>query len=183
MKLTLLSGLAVAVIAIAGCSTPTKVDTGPIKASTFSFLKPGPLPEAAFAEKRQQVHALIQEAIASNLTAKGLRYVADSGDVTVAYLVVVGNNATTTAINDYFGYSADAAALADKAHSAYTDDSHRNYFEAGTLLIDLVDSRTHKVLRRNFVTRQVLQNPAFDVRKARIEQAVNEALQGVRIER
>ncbi len=182
MKLQLLCVFAVAAIAAAGCKTPGKVDTGPIKASTFSFLRPGPLPEAAFAENRQQVHVMVQEAIDQNLTAHGLRRVADGGDVTVAYLIIVGNNVTTTAINDYFGYTEDAAALIDKAHMAYTDGKQRGYFEAGTLLIDLVDTRTRKVLRRNYVTRQLLQNPAADIRKARIQEAVNEALQGVRIE-
>jgi len=170
-------------LALAGCKTPTHVDTGPIRAASFSFLRPGPLPEAAFTENRQQVHALIQEAIETHLTNKGLKRLAEGGDVTIAYLIVVGNNATTSAINDYFGYSPDALALVDKAHKAYTDNDQRNYFEAGTLLIDIVDSPTHKVLARNYVTRQVLQNPTADVRKARIQDAVNVALKGVRVER
>ena len=97
-------------------------------------MRPGPLPEAAFAEKRQQVHALIQEAIETNLAAKGLKRVAEGGDVTIADLVIVGNNANTSAINDYFGYSPDAMALVDKAHEAYTEGDQRDYFEAGTLL-------------------------------------------------
>jgi len=178
-----LGGLAVAVLSILGCKTPTNINTGPIKASTFSFVKPGPLPEAAFTENRQQIHALVQQAIDNNLTAKGLKRVAEGGDVTVAYLIVVGNNVSTSAINDYFGYSPDALALIDKAHAAYTYGKQRNYFEAGTLLIDLVDPRTQKVLERNYVTRQLLQNPPLDVRQARIQDAVNEALAGVRIER
>jgi hypothetical protein len=183
MRLTVLSSLAAAAFVFAGCSTPAHVDSGPIKAATFSFLRPGPLPEAAFAEKRQQVHALVQEAIVTNLTAKGLKKVADGGDVTIAYLIIVGNNGTTSAINDYFGYSPDAMALVDKAHEAYTEGNQRNYFEAGTLLIDIVDSRTHKVLARNYVTRSVLQNPTAEVRRERIQEAVNAALKGVRIER
>jgi len=170
-------------VAMAGCKTPTHVDTGPIKATTVSFLRPGPLPEAAFAENRQQVHALVQEAIDTNLTAKGLNRVAEGGDVTIAYLIIVGNNASTLAINDYFGYGPDAMSLVDKAHEAYTEGNQRNYFEAGTLLIDIIDSRTHKVLLRNYVTRPILQNPTVDARKARIQEAVNEALKGVRIER
>jgi hypothetical protein len=183
MNLSLLSGLAVAVVVIAGCSTPSHVDKGPIKATTFSFMRPGPLPEAAFAEKRQQVHALVQEAIANNLAAKGVRLAAEGGDVTIAYLIVVGNNAMTSSINDYFGYGPDATALVDKAHKAYTEGDQRSYFEAGTLLIDIVDPRANKVLARNYVTRQVLRDASADVRKARIQEAVNEALQGVRFER
>ena len=73
MKFKLLSGLAAAVIVFAGCSTPTHVDKGPIKATTFSFLRPGPLPESAFRENRQQVNALVHEAIANDLAAKGVK--------------------------------------------------------------------------------------------------------------
>ena len=45
-------------------------------------------------------------------------YVDRGGDVTVAYLIIVGNNATTTSLNEYFGYTADADALTDKVHKS-----------------------------------------------------------------
>src|SRR5512136_2453595 len=169
MKFKLLSGLAAAVIVFAGCSTPTHVDKGPIKATTFSFLRPGPLPEAAFRENRQQVNAIVHEAIANNLAAKGVKLLSEGGEVTVAYLIVVGNNVTTSTINDYFGYGPDAAALEDKAQKAYTEGKQRGYFEAGTLLIDIIDARTNKLLARNYVTRPILQNPSAEVRKTHIE--------------
>ncbi len=183
MRMKLLVGTIAAALMVVGCKTPTHVNKGPIKATTFSFLRPGPLPEAAFTENRQQVHAMIQQAIASNLAAKGVQQVPTGGEVTVAYLIVVGNNATTSAINDYFGYTADAAALADKAHKAYTDNARRDYFEAGTLLIDIVDARTQKVLERNYVTRPILRTATAEVRQAHIQEAVNEALAGVRFKR
>ena len=180
MKMQLLSGLAVAVVVIAGCSTPTHVNKGPIKATTFSFVNPGPLPEYAYRVDRQQVNTIIQEAIASDLAAKGVRYVAQGGEVTVAYLIIVGNNVTTSAINEYFGYGADATALADKAQKAYTEGNQRGFFEAGTMLIDIVNSQSNKLLARNYVTRPVLQNPSANARKANIEGAVQEALKNVR---
>jgi hypothetical protein len=183
MKMKFWFSMAAVVLVIAGCKTATHVDKGPIKAATFSFLRPGPLPEAAFAEKRQQVHAFIQQAIANNLAAKGVTAVAQGGEVTVAYLIIVGNNVSTSAINDYFGYTADAMALVDKAQKAYTEGAQRNYFEAGTLLIDIVDPRTQKVLARNCVTRPVLQNPTAEVRQAHLQEAVNAALEGVRFKR
>ena len=183
MKMKLFFSIAVAALAVAGCTTPTHVSTGTIKATTFSFLRPGPLPEAAFTENRQQVHAVVQQAITSNLAAKGLRSVPTGGDVTVAYLIVVGNNATTSAINDYFGYGTDAMALLDKAQKAYTESAHRNYFQAGTLLIDIVDARTQKVLARNYATRPILQNPTAEERQANVQAAVNEALANVHFKR
>jgi hypothetical protein len=180
-----LSVLLGAVFALAGCSsTPTKVDKGPIHAATFSFVSGGVMPDAEFAEKRQAVHALIQEAIVKDLTAKGLKPAAADrvGDVTVAYLIILGNNVTTTAINDYFGYNRNASALLDKAHKAYTEDnSNPNYFEAGTLVIDLIDSRNYELLKRGYVVRPVLRNVSEEVRRERIQDAVDEVLKNVKI--
>ncbi len=183
MKLKIFPVLVAAAFVVAGCSTPTHVNKGPIKATTFSFLRTGPLPEAAFRDNRQQANAFVQQAITSTLAAKGVTLAAQGGDVTVAYLIIIGNNVSTTAINDYFGYSADAVALEDKAQKAYTEGKQRGYFEAGTLLIDIVDPHTNKVLARNYVTRPLLKDASMEVREANIQQAVNEALQGVRFER
>jgi hypothetical protein len=184
MKNILTTILAAGLFVLTGCfsTTPTHVDKGPIHAATFNFFHPGPLPPAAAAENRQQMHALIQEAINNALTAKGLSEVADGGDITVAYLVIVGNNASTTSINDYFGYGDQADALLDKAQTAYTDNNRRTYFEAGTLVIDLIDSKTHKLLLRNYVVRPILNNPSTEVRQAHIQEAVDAALKELRIE-
>src|SRR5437867_13192760 len=85
--------LAACALVLAGCSsTPTKVDTGPIRARTFSFVNTGPRQAPANADDRQAIHAMIQEAIKKNLAARGVTRAAAGGDVTVAYLVVTGNN-------------------------------------------------------------------------------------------
>ena len=51
---------------------------------------------------------------------------ASGGDVKVAYLVILGNNASTESMNTYFGYSRDAGALLDKAQDAYTSSKNPN---------------------------------------------------------
>jgi hypothetical protein len=184
MKPNLLPFVAAAVFAVAGCSsTPTKVDKGTIRGSTFSFVSGSSMPQAEFAEKREEVHKLIHEAIARDLEAKGLRPAAGDyiGDITVAYLIILGNNVTTTSINDYFGYGRNASGLLDKAHKAYTDNDNPNYFEAGTLLIDLIDSRTHELLKRGYAVRPVLREATETVRQEHIQEAVDEVLKDVKI--
>jgi len=172
---------ALALLALAGCSsTPTKVDNGPIKAGSFSFVNTGRA-QPDYADSRAEVHKLIQDAITADLARRGVNHVASGGDLTVAYLIIVGNNATTSAINDYFGYGRDASALGEIAHEKYTRNKNPNYFEAGTIVIDLIDGPTNKLLKRNYATRPLLANPSNDVRAARIQQAVDEALQGLQI--
>lgn len=99
----------------------------------------------------------------------------------VQYLIITGNNVSTTSINDYFGHSGDASALLDKAQSAYTASKNPNYFEAGTLLIDIIDSKSFKLLRRGHATRPMLQNPSADDRAVRIQGVVDEILRELRI--
>lgn len=184
MKYSSFLTLSLAALVIAGCrSTPTQVDTGPIKAATFSFVGGGSKAAPSFADDREQVHALIQQCITRNLASKGLQKVASGGDVTVAYLVIIGNNASTMAINDYFGYGRDTAALHDKAQAAYNKSKNPNYFEAGTLLVDVIDSRTFKLLKRAHVTRPVLHNVPADVRTTHIQEAVDAVLADLRIAR
>ena len=182
MKSNLLIALAGAVLTLAGCSsTPAKVDTGPIRARTFSFVDRGNRPAPGFADNREAVHQMIQAAIAKDLAARGVTQVATGGDVTVGYLIIIGNHVSTEAINDYFGYNAGAEELQDKAHEVYTNSKNPNDFEAGTLLIDITDGRDYRLLKRGYATRFLDPNATTEVRAERIQAVVDEILRNVRI--
>jgi hypothetical protein len=183
MKCSSFFALNLAVLLVAGCSsTPTRVDTGPIRAATFSFVAAGTPPPAS-SDNREQVHAMIQDSITRKLASRGVTRLASGGDVTVAYLVVVGDNASTEMIDTYFGYGRDDSALHDKAQAAYNKSKNPNYFQAGTLLIDIIDAKTFKLLKRSYVVRPVLSNPTVEARAARIQEAVDALLADVRIGR
>jgi hypothetical protein len=135
-----------------------------------------------YAEKRDQIHRLIQGAITTNLTTKGLSRVPAGGDVFLAYLIILGDNVATTDVNDYFGYGRDSDALLDKAHQKGAIDSKNpNPFMAGTLVIDVIDAKTYKLLYRNYAVRQVLRNLPDDARAERIQSAVDQALAGLKV--
>ncbi len=182
MKYSFFVTLNLAALLAAGCSsTPTRVDTGRIHAATFSFVQGHQAPPE-YAEQRAHIHTLIQNAITTNLMAKGLSRVPSGGDVFLAYLLILGNNVATTDVDDYFGYGRDSDALLDKAHQKFAINSKNpNPFVAGTLVIDVIDAKTFKLLYRNNVARQVLRNVPDDVRTERIQEAVDAALQDVRI--
>jgi hypothetical protein len=182
MKNSLFVTLSLAVLLFAGCSsTPTKVDSGPIRAATFSFIAKTPSMSPEYADSREPIHAMIQNSISRNLAGKGLSRLPSGGDVVVAYLVIIGNNASTEAISTYFGYDRDAAALHDKAQDAYSGSKNPNYFEAGTLLLDIIDAKTYKLLKRAYVTRPILSNPSAEVRAEHIQEAVDAVLKDIRI--
>jgi hypothetical protein len=183
MKFHALSAVAAVALMLTGCSsTPTKVDSGPIHARTFSFVNRGQQPSPDFSDERQAVHEMIQSAITKDMAAHNVTRVASGGDVTIGYLVIIGNNATTEAINTYFGYGEGAGELHEIAHDAYTSSKNPNYFEAGTLVIDIIDTKTFKLLKRNYATRPIIRNITPEARAERIQEVVDEILKNLRVE-
>jgi hypothetical protein len=152
-----------------------------MRARTFSFVNTAGRPVPGYADNREAVHRMIHESITKSLAARGVARVDTGGDITVGYLVIIGNNASTELISDYFGWGEQAAALHDKAQSAYTSSKNPNYFEAGTLLIDLVDSKSFKLLKRGYATRPTLRNLPDEAKAARIQEVVDEILRDVRV--
>jgi hypothetical protein len=183
--------LGVGALILVGCSSvPTRVNEGHIPAKTFSFMAPKGAGPAHFAERRAQVHALIQEAITHSLASKGVAKVDAGGDITVAYLVVVASNATTAAVSDYFGYGPDATEILQKAHKKAAEKREEaldrrmtdtRFFTPGALVIDVLDPKTAALLYRNFTARELLRNVPLDVRKERLQEAVDEVLGDLRI--
>jgi Domain of unknown function (DUF4136) len=151
----------------------THVDKGPVKARTFSFLDTKQRPVR---DDIKQAHAIVQQALIHNLAAKGLTNTPANGDVTVAYLIIAGNNSATTSLNEYFGYTDDSDALVDKVHKQQTSKDSRGYFESGTLVIDILDPKTSKLLQRRSIEAPIMRNLSVDQRSARMQQIVDQAL-------
>jgi hypothetical protein len=180
----LLPLLATVALALGGCATsePARFSTGPVKARTFNFVRMDVDKQASYAEKRAEVNAHIQTAITDRLAAKGLTKVETNGDVAVLYLIIISDGASTKTINDYFGYSDAAYALQDKAHQAFVlDKRNPTAFDAGTLVIDIVDMSKGTILWRNFVYRPILRDLPTEQRQARLQEAVNEAFKTLQI--
>jgi hypothetical protein len=181
-KLTLAGLFLASLLAGPNCfAVSTKVDRGTIHARTFNFVSRMSKPDGSIADNRETVHKLVQNAITRSLATRGVNRVNGTGDVTVTYLIIKGDNASTEAIRDYFGYSDDMGDLHDKAHKAYTRSKNPNRFEAGTLLIDIKDGKTFKLLKRGYTTRPIDLSLSASARASRIQNGVDEILRDVRI--
>lgn len=174
---------AVCALLVAGCSSvPTRVDKGPIQAATYSLMTSKAPASVVVNQNREEVHQLIQKAIATELGQKGLRQVPNGGDVQVGYMVIVADNATTATYDDYFGYGRDAAELSEKAHKILGRANSRNRFEVGAIVIDVVNPSNSKLLFRSYVHTDV-QNITPANRAERINQLVASCLDGLRVRR
>jgi len=132
-------------------------------------------------EKEQKAHAMIQEAIIGNLAAKGVSHVDAGGDVVLAYLIIVGDGAITTYRDEYFGFDSDAPELMDEIHDRSLKKDGRNYTVAGTLVIDVLDGKTSKLLRRTSIESEILRDISMETRVARLQAVVDKALGDLKI--
>jgi len=110
-------------------------------------------------------------------------HIAAGGDVTVAYLIIVGNNVATTSLNEYFGYTDDSSALVQEVHDsgAGTSNGSRDHFESGTLVIDFVDPSNAKLIQRRSIQAPVVRDLSTQERSARLQTIVDQALASVPI--
>ena len=125
----------------------------------------------------KQVHGMIQKSLAKQFPAKGLAYGKGNADLVVAYLVLYQEPGVTTEYNEFFGNGRSAEAITDRAHTRGVIDNKRpDYFRRAGIVIDVIDSKTNKLVFRNFATGDVVKNVSDSTRAARIDAAVAQAL-------
>ncbi len=125
----------------------------------------------------QQVHRMIQSSLSRQFPAKGLAYGKGGADLVVAYMVIYQEPGMTANYDDYFGYGRNPEEIAAVAHKRGAVDSGRpDFFRQAGILVDVIDSRTNKLVFRGFTKGDVLQNASAGTRAARIDAAVSQAL-------
>ena len=125
----------------------------------------------------KQVHEMIQKSIAGQFTGHGLSYGSGGADLTVAYLVIYQEPGMTATYQDYFGYGRSSEEIADLAHTRGALENKRpDFFRQAGIVVDVIDSRTHKLVYRGFSKNDVVKGASAGTRSARINAAVAEAL-------
>ncbi len=130
-----------------------------------------------FAEDSDKVNGWIQQSLASQFRSNGLSIDPNNAELVVAYLLVIQDNASTVAIDDYFGYGRDSEKILDEAHMKGVVKSDRpDKFERGAIVIDVLDAKTNKLVYRNWAVRDTAPGLSDSARRQRIDQAIAEAL-------
>jgi hypothetical protein len=124
----------------------------------------------------------IKDAATTALVAKGLQLSQRNPDLIVSYTAIVGRGTRTNYYSPYYGagfypgwgfgfgygwgwgyyrpYYAYGAPFAYYGGLTYAEKEH---FKEGTLIIDLVDTRTHKIVWRGFGVGEVHRNPQKNI--------------------
>ena len=118
----------------------------------------------------------IKEAATTSLTSKGLQLSQNHPDLIVNYRRIVGMGSYTTYYSPYYGYPtfgfgwgwgwgyrpyyAFGAPFAYYGDVTYAENGH---YKEGTLIIDLIDPHTRRIVWRGFGVGEVHHNPQKDV--------------------
>jgi hypothetical protein len=125
----------------------------------------------------KQIHGMIQNSLSTQFTSKGMAFGKSDADLVVAYLVIYQEPGMTARYDDYFGYGRDADEISDRAHTLGALENQRpDFFRQAGVVVDVIDSRTNKLVYRNFAKGDVVMNVSATTRAARIDAAVGEAL-------
>ena len=136
-----------------------------------------PTSTPTFANSDDRANHAIQSALASTFRSKGFAVDPANADLTVAYLIVLQDNATTQLIDKYFGFGRSSMQIADIAHDRGVIRNNRaDYYRAGTVVIDIIDNKTGKLVYRDYATRDVTNDLSDAQLQAHANSAVQQAL-------
>ena len=168
----------IAALGLASCSTNVDMPKGTSKGYNSARLTlRDPNAPAITDATEKQVHGMIQKSIARQFTSRGLAYGSGGADLIVAYMVIYQEPGMTARYDQYFGYGRDSDAISDLAHTRGALDNKRpDYFRQAGVVIDVIDSRTNKLVYRNFAKGDVIKGATAGTRAARIDAAVSQAL-------
>jgi hypothetical protein len=169
---------AAACLALVSCTTQIDMPQGTRKGyQSARLIQRDPNGPAITDATEKQVHGMIQKSISRQFTSNGMAYGKGDADLVVAYLVIYQEPGMTARYEDFFGYGRDAGQIADVAHTRGALDNKRaDYFRQAGVLIDVIDSRTQKLVYRNFAKGDVIQGASASTRAARIDAAVAQTL-------
>ena len=180
-RLRLLAALSLAAV-ITSCSTgieqPKGTSQGYSSARLIERNDDADVTDDAIAvAKEKKIHGMIQKAIQHEFSSHGLNYGKSGADLKVAYLVMIQNNAITFHYNDYFGQGRDADALAEYAHLKGVSKGTRDeFFERVIIVVDVIDTKTDKLIFRNHYINDIVDVPTDAVRKKRVQAAIKGTL-------
>jgi len=170
--------LLAAAAVLASCSTGVDMPKGTSRGyHSARLIQRDPNAPAITDATERQVHGMIQKSIAGQFSSKGMAYGKPGADLVVAYLVLYQEPGMTARYDDYFGYGRDSDQIADIAHTrGALHNTRPDYFRQAGVVIDVIDSRTNKLVYRNFAKGDVIQGASASTRAARIDSAVAAAL-------
>jgi len=142
------------------------------------LVDPDPRRAPAASSRKAQANRRVQEALGKEFRANGFKVDPENADLTVAYLLITQDRVSTSSISEYFGYGRSPLQITEAAHRAgVLKGKTPEIYEKGAVIVDIIDSKTKKLVYRNYAVRDISESSTEAEKKARTESAVHEALE------
>lgn len=120
------------------------------------------------------VNNAIERSIRNQFKTRGLTFGSPGAELIVAYMMI-GNDAGMP--KDYFGGGRDVNAIIEDAYKSGTIKNKRpDAFKSGSLVIDIIDAKTNKLVYRKYTRKDLLGGVKPMHRDARINETVVQML-------
>lgn len=168
----------VCALGLSACSNSIDMPKGNSRGyNSARIVKRAPDSAPIKSSRERAVHNLIHKNIQSQFTSRGLGFNTPDSDLVVAYMVIYQDSSITTSFDEYFGYHRNSEEILNEAHERGVVDGKRpDYFERAGLLVDVIDSKTNKLVFRNISVGDLVHGPSDVQRPEVVRAAVNEAL-------
>ncbi len=173
---TLLS-LFLGIALLSGCSTTKKIDLPKGSSagySTFRMYQHNASHVPDFTNREDRVNAYLQSALKQEFEAQGLKESQEDAELIVAFLLIVQDTAVTTAISDY--YVSSGSDILSLAHRRMGKRNMPGGYEAGAIVVDIIDKQSGNVIYRDFAKREVLDYLTSAEKEKRAKAAAVEAV-------
>ena len=162
--------LCLGIVLLSGCSTSKKIDLPKGNSagySSFRMYKHNPNHVPDFTNREDRVNAYLKDALKSEFEAQGLKESEANAELIVSFLLIVQNTAVTEAISDY--YITSGSDIMSEAHRRMGKKNLPGGYEAGAIVVDIIDKDSGEIIYRDFAKREVLDylTPAEKEQRAR----------------
>lgn len=171
--------LLAALAALSGCnSTNIRSPKGTSEGyTTYRLYRQAPEDLPAFANREDVANRAVQDALHEQFQSHGFTVDQDNAQLIVTYLILLQTNVASTAISDY--YVSSGSDILSYAHKKVAiDGDYPIDWEAGTLVVDVIDTADRTVVFRGHASREILEDLPVEERVRRIDEGVAEILAG-----
>ncbi len=127
-----------------------------------------------FSNREDLANERIQQALKDQFNAHGLIESPEDAELIVAFLLLVQDTAVSTAISDY--YINSGSAILSEAHRRMAKKNPAGGYEAGSLVVDVIDKQSGNLIYRDYASREILEYLTDTERERRLNEAVAEAV-------
>jgi hypothetical protein len=173
---TLLS-LCLGIVLLSGCSTTKKIDQPKGSSagySTFRLYKHQTSHVPDFTNREDRVNEYLQSALRAEFEAQGLKESQEGAELIVSFLLIIQDTAVTTAISDY--YVTSGSDILSEAHRRMGKRNMPGGYEAGAIIVDIIDKNSGNLIYRDFAKREVLDYLTLAEKEKRAKEAAVEAV-------